>query len=106
LIIVWQGWSFKETAGSNYHFSSRKTKNCHGLAKEHWYIVVKFDPAWHEIKVKDIMGEINWLFEEFLDKVGAQGVHIAQNGDITVSLRPFAEMTADAISDPLSFSAE
>jgi hypothetical protein len=65
--------------------------------------------------VEDIMGQINGLFEEFLDKVAAQCVHdrdlirvhishrdVIQNGDITVSLRPFAEMTADAVSIALS----
>ena len=65
-------------------------------------------------RILDVIKNINNLFDPILQRVRDQGVHdyglirahinrpnSIRHGDIVVSLRPFAEMTSDAIISAL-----
>jgi hypothetical protein len=83
------------------------------MAQEEWYIA-RFSDEWYGLNVAQILDQLHTLFSNIITQVQTQGVQpmdlvrihishpdIIQHGDVTVSIRPFQEITPDVIISAL-----
>lgn len=102
-----------EHNGERYKISQRLKKKFGQEAQETWY-VVNFNEDVHHVHVQDVVDDIHSLFDSILNRLRAEGVrnhdlvrvHVAHpdvitKGDVTVSIRPFAEMNSTAITNAI-----